>query len=72
MDNISIDYAVVTYTLGIYAAIVVSPGPNFALVSRLALQGRKTACWGAICGLACVSGDDLCRARDGWTIGNTD
>lgn len=47
-----IDIAVLTYALGIYAAIVISPGPNFALVSRLALQGRKETCRGAILGLA--------------------
>ena len=48
----NIDLNVVFYTLGIYAAIVVSPGPNFALVSRLALQGRTYATQGAIFGLA--------------------
>ncbi|WP_298357610.1 LysE family transporter [uncultured Litoreibacter sp.] len=48
----AIDFAVLTYTLGLYAAIVISPGPNFALVSRLALQGRKETCRGAILGLA--------------------
>lgn len=46
------DHSVVLYTLGIYAAIVMSPGPNFALVSRLALQGRKRQSSGAIFGLA--------------------
>lgn len=48
----TIDSVVVLYTLGIYAAIVVSPGPGFALVSRLALQGDKRRCSGAILGLA--------------------
>ncbi|WP_244504739.1 LysE family translocator [Jannaschia faecimaris] len=38
--------------MGIYAAIVVSPGPSFALVSRLALQGERRRCSGAIVGLA--------------------
>ena len=51
----NIDLNVVFYTLGIYAAIVVSPGPNFALVSRLALQGRTYATQGAIFGLACAA-----------------
>lgn len=46
------DVSVVMYTLGIYAAIVMSPGPNFALVSKLALQGRSNATHGAIVGLA--------------------
>jgi threonine/homoserine/homoserine lactone efflux protein len=45
------DTAVVIYTLGIYAAIVVSPGPGFALVSRVALQGAHEKCNGAILGL---------------------
>lgn len=48
----NIDLNVVLYTLGIYAVIVVSPGPNFALVSRLALQGRFSATQGAVLGLA--------------------
>lgn len=48
----NIDLNVLFYTLGIYAAIVVSPGPNFALISRLALQGRTYATQGAISGLA--------------------
>ena len=52
MVHTMIDYTVVTYTLGIYAAIVISPGPNFALVSRLSLQGRIVTCCGAIVGLA--------------------
>lgn len=47
-----VDLAVVTYTLGIYAAIVIIPGPNFALVSRLALKGQSNMCRGAILGLA--------------------
>lgn len=52
MTPTSIDLTVVTYTLGIYAAIVISPGPNFALVSRLALKGQRNMCRGAILGLA--------------------
>ena len=47
-----IDTSVLLYTLSIYAAIVVSPGPNFALISRLALQGRISTSCGAILGLA--------------------
>lgn len=48
----AIDAAVVLYALGVYAAIVVSPGPGFALVSRLALHGEQRRCSGAIVGLA--------------------
>jgi threonine/homoserine/homoserine lactone efflux protein len=48
----TIDIAVVLYTLGIYPAIVISPGPGFALVSRMALQGERHKRNGAIFGLA--------------------
>jgi len=48
----NLNVEVVLYTLGIYAAIVVSPGPNFALISRMALQGRTYAARGAVIGLA--------------------
>lgn len=51
----NLDVEVVLYTLGIYTAIVVSPGPNFALISRTALQGRNHATRGAIVGLAAAS-----------------
>ena len=43
-----LDVEVVLYTLGIYTAIVVSPGSNFALISRMALQVRDHAARGAI------------------------
>ena len=43
---------IVASTLGIYAVAVVSPGPNFALISRLALGGSRTAAMGATMGLA--------------------
>jgi len=37
-------------TLGLYAAAVISPGPNFAFISRLAIVSPKrvafAACWG--------------------------
>lgn len=39
-------------TLGLYAAVVVSPGPNFALISRLAVSGARTTATGATFGLA--------------------
>ena len=50
-----LDVEVVLYTLGIYTAIVVSPGPNFVLISRMALQGRDHAARGAIVGLAAAA-----------------
>jgi len=36
----------------LYAAVVVSPGPNFALISRLAISGSARAAHGATLGLA--------------------
>ncbi|MEH2498870.1 threonine/homoserine/homoserine lactone efflux protein [Bradyrhizobium sp. AZCC 1678] len=38
--------------LALYAAVVVSPGPNFALISRLAAAGARRAAFGATFGLA--------------------
>ncbi|MGF9566538.1 LysE family transporter [Neorhizobium sp. JUb45] len=39
-------------TLGLYAAVVISPGPNFALISRLAVSGARRTAFGATFGLA--------------------
>lgn len=47
------DLAVVLATLAIYGAIVVSPGPSFAFVLRLATAGERRAGYGATLGLAC-------------------
>lgn len=46
------DVATVIATLSIYLAIVVSPGPSFALVSRMAAAGERRAAFGATFGLA--------------------
>lgn len=46
------DLSVILTVLALYVAIVVSPGPNFALVSRLALSREDKAAWGATLGLA--------------------
>ena len=46
------DLSVVLTVLILYVAIVVSPGPNFALITRLALRGEDRAAWGATLGLA--------------------
>ena len=43
-------------TLGLYAVAVVSPGPSFALVSRLAVSGSRPAAIGATFGLALAAG----------------
>jgi RhtB (resistance to homoserine/threonine) family protein len=45
------DLSVVLTVLALYTAIVVSPGPNFALVTRLALRRENQAAWGATIGL---------------------
>lgn len=49
------DPHVVLTVLVLYIAIVVSPGPNFALISKLALRGEKSTAWGATLGLACAA-----------------
>lgn len=46
------ELTVILTTLGLYAAVVVSPGPNFALISRLAVSGSRPAAFGATFGLA--------------------
>lgn len=72
------DTAVVTTVLLLYAAIVVSPGPNFALISRLAISGVRRTAIGATIGLVCaatfyaalsMSGLALLLTRIGWLAG---
>lgn len=46
------DLAVVATALGLYAAVVVSPGPSFAIVARMAAAGERRAALGATLGLA--------------------
>ncbi|PWC84223.1 threonine transporter [Azospirillum sp. TSH100] len=46
---------VIATALGLYTAVVVSPGPNFALVSRLAISGARPAALGATLGFAVAS-----------------
>lgn len=46
------DTATVLTTLALYLAVVVSPGPSFALVSRTAAAGERRAAFGATLGLA--------------------
>lgn len=69
------DAATVATAMTLYAAVVVSPGPNFALISRLALSGRRSAAFGATFGLAIgatlyavltMAGFALVIARIGW------
>lgn len=72
------EIVVVTTVLLLYAAIVVSPGPNFALISRLAISGARQTAIGATLGLACaatlyavlsMSGLVLLLTRVGWLAG---
>jgi threonine/homoserine/homoserine lactone efflux protein len=46
------DLTTILTTLALYIAVVVSPGPNFAYVSRLALSGATRAACGASIGFA--------------------
>jgi threonine/homoserine/homoserine lactone efflux protein len=46
------DLVVVVTTLSLYFAAVVSPGPSFAFISRLAVSGARSAALGAALGLA--------------------
>ena len=46
------DITTVVTTLVLYLAIVVSPGPSFALISRMAVAGERRAALGATLGLA--------------------
>lgn len=48
----STELTVIFTTLGLYAAVVISPGPNFALISRLAVSGARSSAVGATFGLA--------------------
>lgn len=72
------EIVVITTVLLLYAAIVVSPGPNFALISRLAISGARQTAIGATIGLACaatlyavlsMSGLALLLTRIGWLAG---
>ncbi|MFT4014549.1 MAG: LysE family translocator [Paracoccus sp. (in: a-proteobacteria)] len=72
------EIVVVATVLLLYAAIVVSPGPNFALISRLAISGARQTAIGATLGLACagtlyailsMSGLALLLTRIGWLAG---
>ncbi|KQT64361.1 threonine transporter [Aureimonas sp. Leaf460] len=65
----------VATALGLYAAVVVSPGPNFALISRLSVSGARPAAVGATFGLAMaatlyailtMTGLALVLTRIGW------
>jgi threonine/homoserine/homoserine lactone efflux protein len=46
------DLVAVVTALALYLAVVVSPGPSFALISRMAASGTRSAALGATLGLA--------------------
>lgn len=69
------DVLTVLTALGLYAAVVISPGPNFALISKLAISGARSTAVGATFGLAIaatfyavltMAGLALFLARVGW------
>ncbi|MBZ9677882.1 LysE family translocator [Mesorhizobium sp. ES1-1] len=69
------EIAIIATTLGFYALAVASPGPNFALISRLALSGARRAAIGATLGLALsatfyailtITGLSIALTRVGW------
>ncbi len=69
------DAATVLTALALYLAIVVSPGPSFALVSRMSVAGERRAALGAALGLAVgatvyavltMTGLAVVLARVGW------
>jgi threonine/homoserine/homoserine lactone efflux protein len=49
------DVAAIMTTLALYLAVTVSPGPNFAVVSRLAVSGSRQAGYGAALGIGLAS-----------------
>jgi len=51
LSNVN-DWTVVIATLTLYCGVTISPGPNFALVSRLAVCGARRAALGASLGFA--------------------
>ena len=71
----SLDLAAIMTTLGLYAVAVASPGPNFALISRLTLAGSRRSALGATLGLGfaatlyavlTMTGLALVLTRIGW------
>jgi threonine/homoserine/homoserine lactone efflux protein len=49
------DVTAIMTTLVLYLAVTVSPGPNFAVVSRLAVSGSRRAAYGAAVGIGLAS-----------------
>jgi threonine/homoserine/homoserine lactone efflux protein len=53
--SVRADFTVIITTLALYLAVTVSPGPNFAVVSRLAVSGSRQAAFGASIGIGLAS-----------------
>jgi threonine/homoserine/homoserine lactone efflux protein len=51
----SADLTVIMTTLALYLAVTISPGPNFAVVSRLAVSDSRRAAFGASLGIGLAS-----------------
>ena len=49
------EFTVIMTTLALYLAVTISPGPNFAVVSRLAVSGSRQAAFGASIGIGLAS-----------------
>jgi threonine/homoserine/homoserine lactone efflux protein len=49
------DLTVIATTLALYLAVTVSPGPNFAVISRLAVSGSRRAAFSASVGIGLAS-----------------
>ena len=49
------DLTAIMTTLALYLAVTISPGPNFAVVSRLAVSGSRQAAFGASIGIGLAS-----------------
>jgi len=71
------ELATILAALALYAAAVISPGPNFTLISRLAMAGARSAAVGAMAGLAigatvysvlAMTGLALVVSRLGWLM----
>jgi threonine/homoserine/homoserine lactone efflux protein len=53
--SVRADLTVIATTLALYLAVTVSPGPNFAVISRLAVSGSRRAAFGASIGIGLAS-----------------
>ncbi|HEY0625537.1 MAG TPA: LysE family transporter [Allosphingosinicella sp.] len=62
------DLAIVITTLSIYLAVAISPGPNFALVSRLAMANSRSAGFAATLGIAVGATFYACLTMTGLAV----